>query len=72
MKRFAIAALAAATFVAPLSIATTASADNGRHRGWDRNDRDYDNRDDRRDERRAHRDGYRDGYHEGRRDDRLG
>lgn len=69
MKRFAMAALAAATFVAPLSISTTASADNGRHRGWDRNDRDYDNRDDRRDERRAYNQGYREGRHDDRRAD---
>jgi Ni/Co efflux regulator RcnB len=41
--------------------------DRGRHRGWDRRDRDYDNWDDRRDERRSYRDGYRDGrYSEGR------
>jgi Ni/Co efflux regulator RcnB len=62
MKRFATAALAAATFIAPLGITNTASADNGRHRGWDRHDdRDhdrYDRRDDRRDYRRDSRNNY--------------
>jgi Ni/Co efflux regulator RcnB len=70
MKRFATAALAAATFIAPLGIATGASADNGRHRGWDRHDRDRDNRDDRRDERNSYRDGYRDGRRADHWDDR--
>lgn len=63
MKRFATAALAALTFVAPLAATGTAAADNGRHNGW-RNDRDHDRwdrRDDRRDDRRHYRDGYRDG-----------
>lgn len=65
MKRFAMAALAAATFAAPLALPTDAAAQHrgDRHRDrdgrWDR-DRDYDNRDDRRDERRAYRDGRRD------------
>jgi Ni/Co efflux regulator RcnB len=55
MKRFAIAALAAATFAAPLAIPTDADArdrDRGRRdRDWrddDRRDRDRDWRDDRR------------------------
>jgi Ni/Co efflux regulator RcnB len=67
MKRFATAALAAATFIAPLGIANTAAADNGRHRGWDRQDDRHDRRDNRRDwrddhrdERRAYQQGYRD------------
>ncbi len=69
MKRLLGAALAAATFIAPLSIASTASAqhyrgdDRGRHdnnwnRGRDHDRRDYDRRDrrDRRDyDRRDHR-----------------
>lgn len=55
MKRFASAALAAATFIAPLGVASTASADNGRHNGWYR-DRDHDDRD----EQRAYWQGYRD------------
>lgn len=63
MKRFAIAALAAATFAAPLVVSTDADArdrDRGRRdRDWrdgDRRHHDRDWRDDRR-----HRDGYRDG-----------
>ncbi|MDX2277565.1 MAG: RcnB family protein [Hyphomonadaceae bacterium] len=60
MRRIATAALAAATFIAPLAAAGTAAADNGRHRGWDRHDRDRDNWDDRRDEARAYHQGYRD------------
>lgn len=66
MKRLAMAALAAATFAAPLAVSTDASAQRRDHRDdrWDR-DGDYDNRDDRRDERRAYREGRRDG-----RDDR--
>jgi Ni/Co efflux regulator RcnB len=61
MKRIATATLAALMFASPLAISTNAAADPPRHRGWDRGDRDYDNRDDRRDERRAYRRGYRDG-----------
>jgi Ni/Co efflux regulator RcnB len=73
MKRLALAAIAAATFAAPLAIPTTAAAEDhrGRHeRGWDRHDRDYDDRDDRRDERRAYRDGRRDERRADRWDDR--
>jgi len=75
MKRLAIAALAAATFAAPLAVATPALADpphrgRDRDRDWDRRDRDYDNRDDRRDERRAYRDGRRDERRDDRRRDR--
>ncbi|GAM99727.1 conserved domain protein [alpha proteobacterium U9-1i] len=73
MKRIALAAIAAATFAAPLAISTPAMADDhrGRHeRGWDRHDRDYDNRDDRRDERRAYREGRRDERRADRWDDR--
>lgn len=55
MKRFAIAALAAATFAAPLVVSTDAAA---QHRGRDR-DRGWDDRD--RDDRRGDRRGYRDG-----------
>ncbi len=66
MKRFVMAALAAATFAGPLVVSTEAAA---QHRDrYDRRDRDYDNRDDRRDERRAYRDGRRDGRWD--RDDR--
>lgn len=60
MKRLAFAALAAATFAAPLAMPTDAAA-HGRHdRGYDRHhdrDRDWrrDNRRDRRAHRRAHR-----------------
>lgn len=72
MKRFAIAALAAATFAAPLAISTDADArdrdrDRGRRdRDWrddDRRHRDRDWRDDRRH--------YREGYREGRRHQRA-
>ena len=76
MKRLAMAALAAATFAAPLALPTEAAAQHrgdrdrdrdrdGRRgdRDHDRRDRDYDNRDDRRDERRAYRDGRRDQRH---------
>jgi Ni/Co efflux regulator RcnB len=60
MKRLALAAIAAATFAAPLAIASPAFADDdhrGRHeRGWD--DRHHD---DDWDDRRHYRDGYRDG-----------
>lgn len=61
MKRFAFAALAAATFAAPLALATDASAhERGRGRGHDRHDdRDWDrdrDRDHRRDYRRDRRD----------------
>lgn len=69
MKRLAVAALAALTFGGALAPAA-ADARDRHHRGWDRHDRDYDNRDDRRDERRAYRDGYRDGRHHNRWDDR--
>jgi Ni/Co efflux regulator RcnB len=62
MKRFLIASAAALTLVGPLAT-TEASAHPREHRGWDRHDRDYDDRDDRRDERRAYREGYRDGRH---------
>jgi Ni/Co efflux regulator RcnB len=70
MKRFAMAALAAATFAAPLAVSTPAAAQRGdrdydrdrdrdRDRDWDRDrDRDRDgrwDRDDRRDHRRNHR-----------------
>ena len=66
MKRFAIAALAAATFAAPLAVPTDAAAQHRGDRHWDRDrDRDWDrrnrrrgdrwDRDDRRDHRRAHR-----------------
>jgi Ni/Co efflux regulator RcnB len=58
MKRFAMAALAAATFAAPLTVSTEAAAqrrdrdyDRGRDRDWDRDDR-RDRRADRRDNRR--------------------
>jgi len=72
MKRIAFAALAAATFAAPLALASPVAADPPRHsRGWDndhRNDR-YD-RSDRRAERRDDRRNYRDGYRDGRRADR--
>jgi Ni/Co efflux regulator RcnB len=69
MKRFAIAALAAATFAAPLALPAEAAAqhrgDRGRDRDRDRDrdwDRDRDRRDrDWRDDRRHYRDGYRDG-----------
>jgi Ni/Co efflux regulator RcnB len=71
MKRFAIAALAAATFAAPLAISTDAAArDRDRdRRDWrddDRRDRDWRRDDDRpdrdwRDNRRRDRDGYREG-----------
>jgi Ni/Co efflux regulator RcnB len=55
MKRFAIAALAAATFAAPLAVPATAVA-HERDRDWRRdNDRNWD-RDDRRDRRRDYRD----------------
>lgn len=72
MKRLMSAALAAATFIAPLAIAPTAAAqDRGRHdRDW--NDRGRD-RDDRRDDRREYRDdrrNYNEGYRDGRRADR--
>lgn len=78
MKRLALAALAAATFAAPLALTTEASAqyrdrgdrDRDYRDGRDRRDRDYDNRDDRRDERRAYRRGYRDGDRHDRWDDR--
>lgn len=81
MKRIALAAIAAATFAAPLTIASTAAADPPRHsRGWDNDNRhdrgrnhgrrDYDNRDDRRDERQAYRRGYRAGDRADRWDDR--
>jgi len=79
MKRFAMAALAAATFAAPLALPTDAAAQHRGDRHWrgdrdddrhdrrrdrrDRRDRDYDNRDDRRDERRAYREGRRDQRH---------
>jgi Ni/Co efflux regulator RcnB len=56
MKRLAMVALAAATFAAPLAVATDANAQRRDHRG----DR-WDDRDDRRDERRAYREGRRDG-----------
>lgn len=73
MKRLALAAIAAATFAAPLAISTPAFAEQPRHeRGWDRDrgDRDYDDRDDRRDERRSYRDGRRDERRADRWDDR--
>ncbi|MBX9746346.1 MAG: RcnB family protein [Hyphomonadaceae bacterium] len=70
MKRLALAAVAAATFAAPLALPTEAAAqhwrdrdrgdhdgrrgDRGRDRDWDRDDRRH----------------YRDGYREGRRDER--
>jgi len=84
-KHLALAALAAATFAAPLALAPEAAA---QHRGdrydrhdrdddrdyrrdrRDRRDRDWDDRDDRRDERRAYRRGYRDGHRADRWDDR--
>jgi Ni/Co efflux regulator RcnB len=70
MKRFAMAALAAATFAAPLAVSTDAAAQRRDRDGrWDR-DGDYDNRDDRRDERRAYREGRRDGRDHDRRRDR--
>lgn len=66
MKRFVMAALAAATFAAPLALPTDAAAQR-----WERGrDRDYDNRDDRRDERRAYREGRRDGRWDRRHDRR--
>jgi Ni/Co efflux regulator RcnB len=62
MKRFAIAALAAATFAAPLAISTDAAARDRDRRDWrDDNRRDRDDRRDWRDDRRHYRDGYRDG-----------
>lgn len=70
MKRFAIAALAAATFAAPLALASPASAQRYDGRYHDPYDRDYDDRDDRRDERRAYREGRRDGYRDARRHQR--
>ena len=54
MKRLALAAIAAATFAAPLAISTPAAADDHRgryERGWDRDDRDWDDRDARRHDR---------------------
>jgi Ni/Co efflux regulator RcnB len=77
MKRLLTAALAAATFAAPLAIPSVAAADDDDRRRWHRDrddddhrgrrhhrrDRDWD-RDDRRDyrdDRRHYRDGYRDG-----------
>lgn len=68
-KHLALAALAAATFTAPMAFAPEAAA---QHRGdrYDRRDRDWDNRDDRRDERRAERRGYREGARDQRRRDR--
>ncbi|MEZ5994623.1 MAG: RcnB family protein [Hyphomonadaceae bacterium] len=62
MKRFAMAALAAATFAAPLAISTDAAAQHrsDRHHGYDRNDRGHDRWDDRRGERHAYREGRRD------------
>lgn len=68
MKRLAMAALAAATFVAPLVVSTDAAAhdrDRG-HRDRDHRDRDWDrrDRDDYRDDRRHYRDGYREGRHQ--------
>lgn len=70
MKRFAMAALAAATFMTPMigSEAFAQRGDRDRHDRYDRDDR----RDDRRD-RRDYRDDRRDynrGYRDGRRDDR--
>lgn len=77
MKRLMSAALAAATLIAPMSVATTASAQNwdrGGDRGRDWNDRrDRDDRRDRRDDRREYRDdrrNYNEGYRDGRRADR--
>jgi Ni/Co efflux regulator RcnB len=74
MKRLAMAALAAATFAAPLALPTEAAAqhrgDRGRgddHDGWDR-DRDGRDRDWRRDDRRR---GDRDRYDRRDRDDRY-
>jgi Ni/Co efflux regulator RcnB len=69
MKRLVMAALAAATFAAPLAVSTEAAAQRRDHRDdrWDR-DGDWDDRDDRRDERRAYREGRRDGRWD--RDDR--
>jgi Ni/Co efflux regulator RcnB len=79
MKRIALAAIAAATFAAPLAISTTAAADPPRHER--RGDRDYDRHDDRRsdrgwdrrdrdydnrDDRRDERRAYRDGRRDGR------
>jgi len=68
MKRFAIAALAAATFAAPLTIASEAAAQHRGDRGYDRHDR-HDRRD-ARDDRRHYREGYRDGRRADRWDDR--
>lgn len=77
MKRFAMAALAAVTFAAPLAVSTEAAAhDRGRgHRDRDHNDRrdrDWDrrDRDDYRDDRRHYREGYREGRNDQRRWDR--
>lgn len=71
MKRLLTAALAAATFAAPLAVSSVAAAhDNGRR--WNRDREDDDgyrhrrhrrDRDDYRDDRRHYRDGYRDGRH---------
>lgn len=69
MKKLALIALAGVTALAPM-LATPAFAEPRHGRGWDRHDRDWDNRDDRRDERRAYREGRRDGYREGRWDGR--
>ncbi len=81
-KHLALAALAAATFAAPLALAPEAAAqhrgdrydrhdrDDDRDYRRDRRDRDWDDRYDRRDERRAYRRGYRDGHRADRWDDR--
>jgi Ni/Co efflux regulator RcnB len=56
MKRLALAAIAAATFAAPLITSTDAAArDYRRDRHDDRSDRRHDRREDRRDDRRDHR-----------------
>ncbi|GAM99728.1 hypothetical protein U91I_03383 [alpha proteobacterium U9-1i] len=84
MKPIAMAALAAATFAAPIALAAPAYADPPRHERGDRDndrgeyrgdrndrrDRDWDRRDDRRNERDAYRDGRRDERRADRWDDR--
>lgn len=80
MQSLALASVMALGFAGPVAVATATPAaahdrydhDRGRHRGWDRRDRDYDNWDDRRDERRAYRHGYREGRYDDRRHWRRG
>jgi len=88
LRSVALASLMALGFAGPMAVAVATPAaahdrdyrdydrgrhhDHGRHRGWDRRDRDYDNWDDRRDERRSYREGYRDGRYSDRRDWRRG